>query len=428
MKTLLIWPPGMKSENGTIFPMALGYLKNVIDCSVLDLALNPLSTEELREQLIGYELIAISVWGFNIQPVEDLIHFIRQHSTAKIVVGGPSAHMAKADYTIVGEGERTLQKLHEALAGNDLDCLEEVPGLAVGEAPCPCPVQFSDNLDDFGLVDYQKLQLDHYLETGYKDWMYTLKDKFRSAPIMATRGCPYDCSYCSGPVIMGKKVRKHSIKYVLETIERLYQKHAIRQISFLDDNLTFHAEYAKPLCEAIVRWQEKKGYQLVFTSLNGVRVNRLDEELVALMKRAGWGEIVIAPESGSPATLKRMRKRIDLADVQDKIALIHKHRMNVAAYFLLGYPGETREDLALTRDYILGSEIDRCIINFFNPIPGTPIYDQLEQRGELGKAPGKINYKQIGYITPELTKEDLQQTMDAIREKTLFREKWLKDL
>lgn len=428
MQTLLIWPPGMKSENGTIFPMALGYLRNVIDCAILDLSLNPLSDQELRQQLAGVDLIGISVWGFNIQPVQELINFIREHSTAKIVAGGPSAHLAEADFVILGEGENTLRRLREAVAGDDLPGLEGTPGLAIGAAPCPCPVQFSDNLDEFGQVDYHALQLDRYLETGYKDWMYTLKDKFRSAPIMATRGCPYDCSYCSGPVIMGKKVRKHSIEYVLETIERLYTNHSIRQISFLDDNLTFHASYAKPLCEAIINLREKKGCQLVFTSLNGVRVNRLDEELIALMKRAGWGEIVIAPESGSPATLQRMGKRLDLADVQEKVALIHKHRMNVAAYFLLGYPGETRKDLELTRDYILRSEIDRCVINFFNPIPGTPIYDRLEQAGELFNAPDKINYKQIGYITPELTEEDLLQTMDAIREKTLFREKWLKDL
>jgi len=428
MKTLLIWPPGMKSENGTIFPMAMGYLRNSVDCSLLDLSLNPLSTGELQERLSGFELIGISVWGFNLRLVQELITLIRQQSTAKIVTGGPSGHLAKADFTIFGEGEKTLQKLRVALLNDRPDELKDLPGLAIGEAPCRCSVEFCDTLDDFGLVDYQSLQLDRYLETGYKDWMYTLKDKFRSAPVMATRGCPYDCSYCSGPVIMGKKVRSHSIDYVLETIEQLYQKHAIRQISFLDDNLTFHAAYAKSLCEAIIRLREKKGYDLVFTSLNGVRVNRLDEELIALMKRAGWGEIVIAPESGSPATLKRMGKRIDLADVQDKIALIHKHRMNVAAYFLLGYPGETRADLDLTRDYILTTFFDRCIINFFNPIPGTPIYDQLEQSGALADSPGKINYKQIGYVTPELTKEDLLQTMEAIQEKTQFREKWLKDL
>lgn len=439
MKITLIWPRGMKQADWAVFPLGLGYLKNCVECTILDCALEPLTDRQIIEAVAHEDIVGVSVWGFNIENARKTIELIKAHSNAVVVSGGPSAHLCPmADYVILGEGEIRFKSIIDSLSPEKKGLLESKSGKLEGphgaarehnpKDAFDFPCTFHHNLDDFGLIDYDKLKLNQYIASGFKDWMYSLKDKFRAAPIMATRGCPYHCAYCQGPLIMGRKVRKHSIEYVTSTIEKLYLNHAIRQISFLDDNLTFDTQWAKKLCEAIISMKLKKGYRFNITTLNGVRVNRLDEELVILMKRAGWSEIVIAPESGSPDTLRRMGKTIDLADVERKVDLIHKHNMNVAAYFMAGYPGDTVKDLDLSRNYILNSGIDRAILNFFNPTPGTPIYEELLKQGKIDETCNLIDYKSIGYVTEELTRDDLLKFRQALVDKTRFKEKWIKDL
>jgi radical SAM superfamily enzyme YgiQ (UPF0313 family) len=432
MRVLLIWPTGMSGENYSIFPLALGYLKNSIkdnpsiECDIVDCALNNITPKKLIKKIFGYDLIGISAWGFNIKNVQDTIDLIKKNSDAIIVTGGSSAQLAKADYMILGEGEIAFKSFVNKLLEGDIENLTQIPGVVEqGDIP-RFPTRFHDNLDEFGLIDYEELQLDRYISSGYKYWMYSLKDKFKTASIIATRGCPYHCAHCMAPLVMGRKIRKHSIEYIIKTIEYLVQKHSIEQISFLDDNITFDMDYAKKLCEEIIRLKERKGYNFILTTSNGVRVDRIDEELIKLMKKAGWAEIVIAPESGSPDTLKRMRRNIDLADVYKKVELIHKHRMNAVGFFMYGYPGETKEDLNLTKEYILNSKFDRCIIHYFCPFPGTPIYEELLNKGKSVMI--SVNYASIGYIPDALTKEDLHEFEKSVEEKTVFKEKWIKDL
>ncbi len=404
-----------------VFPLGLGYLKNVLkeDCDIIDMAIDTTIDPQQIAALVGeYDFLGVAAWGFNVANVVRFIDQIKQLSDIPVIVGGPSAaSVTNADHRILGEGEEQLKAF---LSAEDKSSIE-----------ASYPDHFVENLDDFGIVDYSGLRIDDYYHHGYKDWLYTLKDKNRSAPIMATRGCPYKCTFCSAPNLMGKKVRAHSSEYIVETIDTLYHKHEVRQISFLDDNLTFDMDYAKSLVEEIVRLQERKGMHLVCTTLNGVRLNRLDEELLRLMKRAGWGEIVIAPESGSAETLKRMKKALKLPVVDEKIDLIKRVGLNVAAYFIVGYPGDQKSDLDKTREYILNSNIDRAIVNLFNPIPDTPIADQLLESGQLNTIDAHIGYKnldEIQYLTPGLQQQDVDEFMIAVQEKTRFTEMWFRDL
>jgi len=434
VKILLIWPTGMIGENYSIFPLSLGYLKNAVEqndsveCSILDCALEKTNSEELIAKIPNYDIIGISAWAFNIQNVQDTVDLIKKKSDATVVAGGPSAHLVKADYLVIGEGEIAFKSFAAAFLKGDFENLLKIPGVTKPDDP-KTTCQFHERLDDFGIIDYDMLQLDKYIESGYKYWMYSLKDKLRSAPIIATRGCPYNCAYCQGPLLMGHRIRKHSTEYIIKTIELLYEKHSIRQISFLDDNFTFDMQYAKNLCQEIISMKETKKYDFILTSSNGIRVNRIDEELIRLMKMAGWVEIVIAPESGSPATLKRMRKIMDLDDVKKKIKLIHKYRMNAVGFFIYGYPGETKEDLNLTAQYILNSEFDRCVTHAFNPLPGTPIYDELLKSGEINSSlKVSISYDHSPYVSKSLTKSDLSEFREHVKEKSMFKEKWIKDL
>lgn len=432
MRALLVWPTGMKSDDWMLFPLALGYLRNAVDCDILDCSIEDIDNAEIARRCRGYDLVGITVWGFNVHNVQDIIDRIRACCDAKIVVGGPSAGLINADYALLGEAEEKFAALVAQLGAPPSAQLDAIPGLGIGADRAPkMPEVFSDDLDALGIVDYDALRLADYHRKGYKYWLYTLKDKFVTAPLMATRGCPYKCTFCAAPALQGIKLRKHSIAYVMDTIETLCFKHGVRQISFLDDNLTLDARWAKKLCEEIILFKERHNIELACATSNGVRYKTLDLELLKLMRRAGWGEIVLAPESGSVRTLTRMRKELDLDVVDEKVELVHRAGMNTVAFFIVGYPGETPEDLEESRKYILSSKFDRAIVNLFNPIPGTPIYFELLQAGEIEPQEIKINYRSVEalqYVTPGLTREALSRFQKEVSQKTNFREMWLKDL
>ncbi|MBU6444859.1 MAG: B12-binding domain-containing radical SAM protein [Alphaproteobacteria bacterium] len=432
MRVLLIWPTGMKGDDWMLFPLGLGYLRNAVPCDILDCSIENVDNEAIAERARGYDVVGITVWGFNTHNVRNIIDRIRARSSARIVVGGPSAGLVAADYALLGEAEEKFATLLAQFAAPTVEQVDAIPGLGVGTERAPeMPRVFSDNLDELGVIDYDALRLADYHRAGYKYWMYTLKDKFVTAPVMATRGCPYKCTFCAAPALQGTKLRKHSIEYVIDSIETLYFKHGVRQVSFLDDNLTLDARWAKKLCEAIIRFKHKHNIELSFSTSNGVRYKTLDLELLKLMRRAGWGEIVLAPESGSERTLIRMRKELDLDVVDEKVDLVHRAGLNAVAFFIVGYPGEMPDDLEQSRRYIMNSKFDRAIVNLFNPIPGTPIYDELLAAGEIKPKEIKINYRSaeaLQYVTPGLTRDALRRFQLDVSEKTRFREMWLKDL
>jgi radical SAM superfamily enzyme YgiQ (UPF0313 family) len=236
------------------------------------------------------------------------------------------------------------------------------------------------------------MRLEEYIARGYT---YGTARK-RQAPIWATRGCPYCCEFCSAPTMNGRPLRLHSIEYLVEWVKYLYHQKRISCIGIIDDNFTFHVDFAKAFCEAMIRLNLKN---LHFTSPNGIRVQRTDAELFKLMKRCGWEDIVIAPESGSSRTLKSMKKNIDLSIVPAKVAEIKRHGLIVRGNFMIGYPGETRDDLKKTQELLRKCRFNLVQISCFQPLPGTPVYDKLVANGEImnGQMPddnlsGKTQY------------------------------------
>jgi len=432
MRVILVWPAGMRGGDWMLFPLGYGFLRNAVPCDIVDSSLADLDNDRLAERCRGYDVVGISVWGINIAPVEDLIARIRANSDSIIIAGGPAAGQVDADYALVGEAETRFAALIAALASGDENALAAIEGLGIrGRVKALMPRTHTADLDSLGSVDYDALKLGAYIAHGYKYWMYSLKDKAPTGPIMATRGCPYHCNFCAGPKLQGTKLRKHSIGYILDAIETLYDKHGIRQISFLDDNLTLDARWAKELCEAIVALKQRRRMEFVCTTSNGVRYKTLDKELLLLMRRAGWGEIVLAPESGSLRTLERMCKQLDLDMISRKVDLIHQCGLNAVGFFMAGYPGEEPQDLDDTRDYIRNSRFDRAIVNLFNPIPGTPVYEELVASGEIQPRPVRLNYSRVEdlqYVTPGLSREKLAAFQADVEPKSRFREMWMKDL
>jgi radical SAM superfamily enzyme YgiQ (UPF0313 family) len=181
---------------------------------------------------------------------------------------------------------------------------------------------------------------------------------------------------------------------VVKTVRRLYEDFGARYIAIIDDNFTINHAWAMSVCNAIA---DMKLEGLSMGTPNGVPLAGMNLEMALAMKRAGWREVMIAPETGSPRTLKAMQKPVNLERVPEFISLFHSVGLKVSAFFIIGYPEETLEDIALTKKFIFDNEFDFAGISIYQPLPGTAIYDRLVTEGTIpsGFIPG--HYQEVTF-------------------------------
>ena len=189
--------------------------------------------------------------------------------------------------------------------------------------------------------------------------------------------------------------------YLIRFIHSLYDERGIRSFSILDDNFTFDTTYAKDFCRSIIKLGLKN---VEFCTTNGIRMQRGDKELWSLMKKAGWKIIIIAPESGSIRVLRLMRKGLNPSVVPKIVSQIKKSGLHVTANFIIGFPGETVRDVDKTFALIRKANIDFANIHYFQPLPGTPIYDELVLKKEIPAdfIPGNYEKGDAPYVTSTL--------------------------
>ena len=232
------------------------------------------------------------------------------------------------------------------------------------------------DLDTITLPDYDSIELEKYFKKGYRYFSCTT----RNAPVWLTRGCPYHCKFCTAQQINGKVIRRHSVEYGIEWVEMLYTRYGVRHINIIDDNFTFYPDYTRSFCEALIR-KNFKG--LTMYTANGIRAQRTDFETLKLMKRSGWKIATVAPESGSKRVLQLMKKDLEPDMWPAKVQEIRDAGLISHGLFLMGYPGETMGDLEETKMLIKRCNFDTIGIQYFQPLPGTPIYDELVENGEI---------------------------------------------
>jgi radical SAM superfamily enzyme YgiQ (UPF0313 family) len=168
---------------------------------------------------------------------------------------------------------------------------------------------------------------------------------------------------------------------MINWIQFLYRNFDVRGFNIIDDNFTFDMDYAKKFCMEII----KLGYKDIEINTHmGTRMERTDPQLYGLMKKAGWRYVVVAPESGSERVLNLMGKKLNLSIVPNIIRDIKKSGLKVHGFFMIGYPGEAEGDLLKTEMFIRQNRFNNGIsVSRFQPYPGTPIFKELVERGEI---------------------------------------------
>lgn len=415
MRVLLIWPKGY--DTAYCLPLPLGYLKSntddrkheikIVDCSLDRLDANSV---KLRQRIIDFnpDVVGVSVMTSVLAEALSIMRLAKDIlPRVTTIVGGSHASChpetllvnQDVDFVFRGEAEFSFESFLDKVQEDSPDW-SEIAGLCYktrDRGNIVSDIASISELDSIKLPDYDAIALDRYIQAGYRLDAPTK----RNAPILATRGCPYRCAFCSAPMVSGRKIRRHSIEYLVKWVKYLYHEKGVRWINFLDDNFTFFPDYAADFCRRI---KDLNFADMGFGTCNGIRMNRGNRELWTLMKEAGWQYLIVAPESGSERILKLMRKDLDPRSVPGIVREIKETGLKVKAFFMLGYPGETIEDIERTSQLIRDAQFDFVHFSNFQPLPGTRVFDELVERGEIEGLVQVSNYSdgKRAYVPSEL--------------------------
>lgn len=414
-KVLLVWPPTAVNIRTKIHghpPVGLGYIAqtltdNGISCDVINMGLEPSRKRLIRKiQKFQPDLIGFSMMTAQYRRSYELIRNVHQQfPEPAIVVGGPHNSIFReavleqceaVDYGVVLEGEQTIVELCSGNPPNQIKGLVyRNNGTVVYNGDRP----FIDDLDSLSFPRYSQFGLSKY--------------PVKKIAVATTRGCPFSCTYCPNPLAIGKKFRKRTAENVVEEIVYWYGR-GYREIDVLDDNFTLDQQRVFEICRSLIR---KNLDGLFLACPNGVRADRATEEMLKVMKRAGFSEIAFGVEAGTNKVLKNLKKGEAIEQIEAAIKYACELDYKVTLFFLIGSPGETLEDfrqsLEIAKRYPIFSA------NFYNiiPFPGTELFEWIRnKRLFVEQVDEYLNYgdafaNRVFFQTQEMPLEDRRKAV-----------------
>ena len=365
-------------------PLGLGYLaayleKNNHEVAIFDATLKNASLEQtlLAIKIFLPNLVGITVLSRGHNKAREIINEIKKiFPKLPVVIGGtqvtaaPAEVMAdfKADFAVIGEGEITLAELVSALGGKNK--FSDIDGLAYREKKkirINHKRKLIENLDKIPFPAW------HLMPPGQYRIAPILEPIHASpvAPILTSRGCPYNCSFCASNVTWQRKLRFRSPENVIGEIKLLKEKYGVKEIHFADDNFTMDTKRAEEICDRLI----EENIDLPWQCPNGVRIDRLPLSLLRKMKKAGCYAVGLGIESGNQKILDKNSKNLNLKVVPQVLEDLRKVGIESYGFFILGLPGDTKQTINETINFALTNPFDRVWFNLFTPYPGSPAFN-----------------------------------------------------
>ncbi len=294
-------------------------------------------------------------------------------SDCKILLGGPDLtynweNYLKngADFLVIGEGEETFLEFTEQFF--ETKDYELVPGLAFvkeGELVKNKPRIKIKEIDSLPAPNRSKIDLTQYLDTWKNHHGKSTLN------ISTQRGCPYTCQWCS-TAVYGQSYRRKSPVLVVDEIEDLIKTYNPDALWFVDDVFTVSHKWLTAFSEEM----QRRNLSIPFECIT--RAERLNEEVLAQLKRAGCFRIWIGAESGSQRIIDLMKRQVDINKVAEMMQMTRKFGIEAGTFIMVGYPTETKKDIELTIDYLKKANPEQFTITVAYPIKGTGLYNQIE--------------------------------------------------
>ena len=356
------------------------YLKaNRLACSVFDTTFS--TVEKLFRHLEAEQPDVLALYT-NLMTklnVLKIIRFVKQSPLlrhTRIVLGGPEVthNVAKflshgADFVVIGEGEETMLALVQALKHPQNLPLGEVAGIAFTGAD-GCPVftperEKRKDLDTLPMPDREAIDLSLYLQ------VWKERHGTNAISVSTMRGCPYTCKWCSRAVY-GLSYRRRSPEKVVEELVWIKNKYQPDSLWFVDDVFTISHKWMQGFADACRKADLNIPYECIS------RADRLNNEVINLLKETGCFRVWIGAESGSQRVIDAMDRRVSVQKTREMIKVVRKTGMQAGTFIMLGYPGETEADIEETISHLKESAPDFYTITLAYPIKGTEMYNEIE--------------------------------------------------
>lgn len=299
----------------------------------------------------------------------------KEYNFPKIVLGGPDITYnvenylkSGADFLVIGEGEETTFELYNTIMANGN--FNEVNGIAFLENNVVVQTQARTKfkeLNELPLPNREAINMYNYLET----WKSNHGES--SMTISTQRGCPYTCKWCS-TAVYGQSYRRRPADQVAAEMKMLKEQYNPDAIWFVDDVFTISHKWLTAFHEEVV----KQNAQIRFECIT--RAERLNDEILKLLKEAGCFRIWIGAESGSQDIIDAMDRRVDVNHVKKIIQDTNSMGIETGTFIMLGYPGETEKNIDETIQYLKEAKPTHYTITVAYPIKGTSLYNEIESK------------------------------------------------
>lgn len=363
-------------------PLGILYLSAYLKSRGFDVGLFD-STFQSRQAFVGLvERERPPVVGIycNLMTKFNVLEMIQtcKRAGATVVLGGPEPpfyaeeYLARgADVVVIGEGELTLEELLPHLAQHGLRAMARIKGIVYRDdegRTVKTPARpFVPNLDSLPWPDRPAIDLHQYINTWREH------HGLGSVSLITARGCPFTCKWCSHSVY-GISHRRRSPEDVADEVEWLIATYKPDMLWYADDVFTIHRTWFLIYAAELKR----RGIRIPFECIS--RADRMNAEIVQALAEIGCYRLWIGAESGSQRILDAMDRKTNIERVQEMTRLLQRQGIETGMFIMLGYEGETEEDLQATVEYLKKSNPDLFLTTVAYPIKGTTYYSEVESR------------------------------------------------
>lgn len=422
MKILLVYPPfpdsiDQDTSNEDVFhpPLSITYLSSVLNntshnAEIFDMPINNYSRKDLVKKVKrnDYDAVGFTATTSAFPKAVKCANRIKELGDIKTIVGGshvtfrPKKSLKNSpslDVVVRGEGEITLKKLLDGFENSDISNVKGITYRINNSLVNNVDREYIKNLDELPFPDFEKLPIKKYVD-------------IESLGTMTSRGCPYNCTFCSSAKMWGPKARMRSVNNVMKEVEQIIGKYNYsgKEFWFYDDAFTLNKNRVRKICNEF----KTRNINLRWKCLG--RVNSVNKKLLKKMKEAGCFRIAFGIESGSKRTLERINKHITLKEAKKAVKNANEVGLEVETYFIIGFPWETKKDFKKTINFINNLDNHDPALGILTPHPGTEVREEIETKDiKISDDWSRYTNDKLVYDPEKFTEKELKNAkMDYI--------------